>query len=229
MRPASACSGFNNTLNVSGTMTDGTRSSTALLEANHSSPTVRVAIWSEIQFRGSSAPATVLTDKSSGASALSRRYDLGKCAGSSSRCTSTSTEAPAGFGAKHLEWSATFEASLWRPEPLKGRFLVSHNCLRAGKNSRCANCSFRFFLRKRLMAALAVLPSAQGNDNVEHFDATKALVEKMVDDLGRETCFDQTHNRLFGLGSRAEPVLQILVQPLGRRCGHFRTLLGIST
>src|SRR2546429_9347328 len=137
--------------------------------------------------------------------------------------------APAGFGAKHLEWSTAFEASLWRPEPLKGRFLVSHNCLRAGKNSRCANCSFRFFLRRRLMAALAVLPSAQGNDNVEHFDATKALVEKMVDDLGRETCFDQTHNRLFGLGSRAEPVLQILVQPLGRRCGHFRTLLGIST
>jgi len=30
------------------------------------------------------------------------------------------------------------------------------------------------------MAALAVFPSAQGNDDVEHFDATKALVEKMV-------------------------------------------------
>jgi len=100
---------------------------------------------------------------------------------------------------------------LWRTEPLKGRFLVSHNCLRAGKNSGLRELLFQILPSKaadgRLLRCFQV---RRGNDDVEHFDATKALVEKMVDDLGRETCFDQAHNPLFGLGfAGAEPVLQI--------------------
>jgi len=68
------------------------------------------------------------------------------------------------------------------------------------------------------MAALAVFPSTQRNDDVEHFVASQTPGKKMVNDLSREAPLDQVDNLLVRFGLRVEPILQVLVQSSGRTC-----------